>query len=68
MPNDNLLGPPFVTKEKRVALIESVKDIVVASIRGTPSGFDGDKEYAQQAAAMFYTTYNDMIKNVTNGL
>jgi hypothetical protein len=30
MPNNITLCPPFSTKEERIALIESVKDIVVA--------------------------------------
>jgi hypothetical protein len=66
METEKLPTPPFFSKEEKIALIESVKDIVVASIQKISISFDDHKDYARKTAEMFYTAYNEIIKNSTH--
>lgn len=66
MSNGQLPTSPFYTKEERIALIESVKDILIATIQKTGITFLSEKETAELVAEMYYTIYNGIIRNATH--
>jgi len=66
MENEKLTAPPFFTKEEKMALIESISNIVVAAIQKISFSFENPEDYARKTAVMFYTMYNEIIKNATH--